>query len=191
MCIRDSAYARGVGALVLGTFRPATKLDERLTLGDAGLVPRAALTASPVVDPNAVDARTVSEKAMDAARDRGRRDKAEARAKRDATERKLKEQRLQRVRDTERQRADALRGFGADREDKNEQIQRERRAIALRKQRLVEGTRSLARLPRCLLLTAPLFGRRARRASTRARGSHPSKSQQRGWADDVRARVCK
>ena len=138
------AYAGG-GPFVLGTFRPSAKFDTEAsldaTLEAAGLAPRAALAATPKVDPVAAggDARTATEKAMDDARDRDLRDRALARASRDASDKRAREARLQRKRDDDRARTDALRGFDADREEKTEQVERDRRASQSRARRQAEA----------------------------------------------------
>ena len=136
------AYAPRGGPYVLATTRPPVKFDTDALLDQtraaAGLAPRAALAATPLVDPAAADARTATEKAMDDARERGLRDRAVARATRDATEKKHRAAALARKQDAERQRTDALRGFGDDRAEQTERVERERRAARLRAQRLAD-----------------------------------------------------
>ena len=80
---------------------------------------------------------------MDDARDRGLRDRAVARATRDATEKKHRAAALARKQDAERQRTDALRGFGDDRAEQTERVERERRAARLRAQRLADEDAAL------------------------------------------------
>ncbi|KAH8064720.1 voltage-gated potassium channel [Aureococcus anophagefferens] len=135
------------GPYVLATTRPPVKFDTDAlldqTLAAAGLAPRAALAATPLVDPAAADARTATEKAMDDARERGLRDRAVARATRDATEKKHRAAALARKQDAERQRTDALRGFGDDRAEQTERASAKRRAARLRAQRLADEEAAL------------------------------------------------
>ena len=144
------ARARGGGPFELCVARPRRTFagaDLDASLADLGLAPRAALTATAPAPP-AGDAPSASEAAMAAARARGVADAAAARADAAARDRKQREARARGKYETERARENALRGFSEDREEKDDQVRRSRRALACRARAAADEEVPAPRRPR-------------------------------------------
>ncbi len=111
--------------------------DAALDQAVSTLGPRAAVI---VTTPGGPEAAT---RVWDAAREQARRDETAARAARADAERKRRLARLERKRANEETRAHALRSFGTDREEKTEEVVRERSNRVAREARLAaEETRA-------------------------------------------------
>ena len=114
--------------------------DAALDQAVATLGPRAALIATAPGGPEAAT------RVWDAAREQARRDETAARAARADAERKRRLARLERKRANEESRAHALRSFGTDREEKSEEVVRERSNRVAREARLAAEEARKARV---------------------------------------------
>mmetsp|Transcript_11829 Transcript_11829/g.17701 ORF Transcript_11829/g.17701 Transcript_11829/m.17701 type:complete len:324 (-) Transcript_11829:67-1038(-) len=129
------------GNIILSISRPLRKFesddDLNLSLAQAALLPRAALLA---IHADTQIRLSAAEQAAEEARRQALKEQAQARREQDEKERKLRQDKLNRKRDLIQQRADALRHFSSDREDKNERTEREkqRRLHSLHQQQFEE-----------------------------------------------------
>ena len=114
--------------------------DAALDQAVSTLGPRAALIATAPGGPEAAT------RVWDEAREQARRDETAARAARADTERKRRLARLERKRANEESRAHALRSFGTDREEKSEEVVRERSNRVAREARLAAQEARAARV---------------------------------------------
>ena len=114
--------------------------DDALDQAVATLGPRAALIATAPGGPEAVT------RVWDAAREQARRDETARRAARADAERKRRLARLERKRANEETRANALRSFGTDREEKTEEVVREQTNRVARETRLAAEEARRARV---------------------------------------------
>ena len=114
--------------------------DAALDQAVSTLGPRAALIATAPGGPEAAT------RVWDAAREQARRDEINQRAARADAERKRRLARLERKRANEESRAHALRSFGTDREEKTEEVVRERSNRVAREARLAAEEARKARV---------------------------------------------